>query len=224
MDETPAAEAANRRNRMPAVIVGVVVTAVALVGSRLIGLDLLYTIPLLALLGGGTFLLHRWRARRRNEPTTPGIGTVLAETAVVAGALFLVLQIVPFGRMPSNPPVTREPVWNSPQTRALAVRACYDCHSNETEKPWYSNVAPISWATSDHVESGRGKLNFSEFDKRQEDADKAAEITDDGEMPPGYYIRFGLHSTAKLTDAEVKQLVAGFRATPGLHDDDEGDK
>ena len=216
---TPAGGTDNRRRWMPAAIVGVVVTAVAVAGSRLIGLDLLYTIPLLLVLAGGTFLLHRWRSRRRDGPATVGIGTVLAETGVAAGALFLLLQVVPFGRMPSNPPVTGEPAWDSPQTRALAVRACFDCHSNETEEPWYSNVAPISWAISDHVESGRSKLNFSEFDKPQEDADKSAEITEDGGMPPGYYTRFGLHSTAELSDAEVAQLVAGLRATPGLSDD-----
>jgi Haem-binding domain len=210
---------ARHQRWMPAVIIGVVVTAVAIAGSRLIGLDLLLTIGLLLLLAGGTFLLDRWRAHRRRQPTGAGIVTVLAETGVVTVALFAVMQVVPFGRMPSNPPVTGEPAWDSPQTRNLAVRACYDCHSNETEKPWYSNVAPISWATSDHVESGRSKLNFSEFDNPQEDAHKSADITEQGGMPPEYYTRFGLHSSAELSDAELAQLVAGLRATPGLSDD-----
>ena len=211
--------APSRPRWMPAAIVGVAVTAVAFAGSRLIGLNFLYTVPLLLVLGGGASLLHRWRSRRRDGPLPVGIGTLLAETGVAAGALFILLQIVPFGRMPSNPPVTGEPAWDSPQTRALAVRACFDCHSNETDEPWYSNVAPISWAISDHVESGRSKLNFSEFDKPQDDADKAADTTEDGEMPPGYYTRFGLHSTAQLTEDEAAQLVAGLRATPGLSDD-----
>lgn len=53
---------------------------------------------------------------------------------VVVGLLVLfgLLQLVPVGRQRTNPPVRREPAWDSPQTRALAVRACYDCHSNET--------------------------------------------------------------------------------------------
>jgi hypothetical protein len=211
--------APSRRRWLPLVIVGAVVAAVGVVGSLLIGLNLLYTLPLLLVLAGGTYLLHRWRNRRRDTPRRAGIGTVLAETAVAAGALFVLLQVVPFGRMPSNPPVTGEPAWNSPRTRALAVRACFDCHSNETEEPWYANVAPISWAVSDHVESGRSKLNFSEFDTEQEDADKAADTTEDGDMPPGYYTRFGLHSSAKLSDAELTELIAGLRATPGLSDD-----
>jgi mono/diheme cytochrome c family protein len=218
-EEMPDDRASSRRRWMPAGIVAVVVTAVAVAGARLIGLSLLYTILLLLVLAGGTFVLHWWRSRRRDGPATVGIGTVLVETGVAAGALFLLLQAVPFGRMPSNPPVTGEPAWDSPQTRALAVRACFDCHSNETEEPWYSNVAPISWAVSDHVESGRSKLNFSEFDRPQKDADKSDEITEEGDMPPDYYTRFGLHSTAQLNDAEVAQLVAGLRATPGLSDD-----
>ena len=214
-EEMPEDRAPSRRRWMPAAIVGVVVTAVAFAGSRLIGLNLLYTTALLLLLAGGTFLLHRWRARRRDGPAIAGIGTVLAETGIVTGALFLLLQVVPFGRMPSNPPVTGEPAWDSPQTRALAVPACFDCHSNETEEPWYSNVAPISWAISDHVESGRSKLNFSEFDNQQQDADKSADTTEDGDMPPDYYTRFGLHSAAQLSDAELAQLVAGLARHPG---------
>jgi len=215
----PAERAPGRRRWVPAAIVAVVVVAVAFAGSRLIGLNLLYTIALLLVLGGGTFLLHRWRARRRDGPASDGVGTVFAQTVVIAGVLLLLLQVVPFGQVPSNPPVTGEPKWDSPRTRALVKAACFDCHSNETEEPWYSNVAPISWAISDHVESGRSKVNYSEFDKQQKDADKSADVVEDGGMPPDYYTRFGLHPDAHLSDAEVAELVAGLEATPGLSDD-----
>jgi hypothetical protein len=221
MAETTGTEAGSRnwRRWVPAVVVGLSITVLAVTGSLLIGLNFGYTILLLLVLGVGAFALHRWRARRSDEVRPAGFGTVLAETGVVAAVLFVLIQLVPFGRMPSNPPVTGEPAWDSPETRALAVRACFDCHSNETEEPWYSNIAPVSWAVSDHVESGRGKLNFSEFDRPQDDADKSVDVTEDGDMPPGYYTRFGLHSSAALSDEEVAQLIAGFRATPGLSDD-----
>ena len=65
-----------------------------------------------------------------------------------AGAMLGLLclaQLVPYGRAHTNPPVVREPSWDSPRTRELAVRACFDCHSHETRWPWYSNVAPVSW-------------------------------------------------------------------------------
>ena len=62
-------------------------------------------------------------------------------------AAVVVMQLVPYGRDHSNPPVTAEPNWDSPETRALFKRACFDCHSNETVWPWYAYVAPFSWWT-----------------------------------------------------------------------------
>ena len=54
--------------------------------------------------------------------------------------LALLIQLVPYGKNHVNPPVVQEPAWDSPATRALAQRACFDCHSNETVWPWYSNI------------------------------------------------------------------------------------
>jgi hypothetical protein len=66
--------------------------------------------------------------------------------AVVGGAAaFLVIQLIPYGHDHTNPPVVKEAPWDSPRTRELAVGACFDCHSNETVWPWYSNIAPGSW-------------------------------------------------------------------------------
>lgn len=125
-------------------------------------------------------------------------------------ALLLVLQLVPYGRDHTNPPVRAEPAWPSPEVRALAVRACFDCHSNETRWPWYSNVAPVSWLVSNHVDEGRHELNFSEFDRPQKHAKDAAEELEEGEMPlPGYV---ALHAEAKLTEAEKQQLQAALTA------------
>lgn len=72
------------------------------------------------------------------------------------------IQAVLYGRQHSNPPVVAEPKWDAPQTRSLAARACFDCHSNETVWPWYSNFAPISWLVQRDVDEGRRALNFSE--------------------------------------------------------------
>ena len=58
--------------------------------------------------------------------------------------LFLI-QAVPYGRDHINPPLNAEPAWDNPRTQELTVRACFDCHSNETVWPWYSYIAPISW-------------------------------------------------------------------------------
>ena len=127
--------------------------------------------------------------------------------------VFVVMQLVPFGRDHTNPPVKAEPQWTSPEVRALVVRACFDCHSNETKWPGYSNVAPISWLVQHHVDEGRHELNFSEDDKPQKHAKDAEEELREGEMPMAGYV--AMHGEAKLTDAEKKQLGDAFIAMFG---------
>ena len=122
------------------------------------------------------------------------------------------LQLVPY--RVSNPSVQHEPTWDSPRTRQLAVAACFDCHSNETSTYWWEDVAPLSWWITNHVDEGRSALNFSECTQRSGgESGDAAETVTNGSMPPGYYTWFGLHSDAKLTSAERKELAAGLRAT-----------
>jgi len=125
--------------------------------------------------------------------------------------VFALIQLIPVGRAHSNPPVTRQPSWDSPRTQLLFSRACGDCHSNETTWPWYSNVAPVSWLVTNDVDGGRGKLNVSEWDRPQDDAGDVAEVIRSGEMPPFYYT--WMHSSAKLSGAEKLQLIAGWQAT-----------
>ena len=127
--------------------------------------------------------------------------------------LALGIQGVPYGRDHTDPPVTGEPQWDSPATRDLAARACFDCHSNETVWPWYSNIAPFSWIVQHDVEEARSDLNFSEFDKPHKEAKKAAHEVEEGDMPEAQYTL--LHPAARLTLAEKQQLLAGLRATLG---------
>jgi hypothetical protein len=128
-----------------------------------------------------------------------------------AVALFALVQVVPYGRGHSNPPVQSEPNWDSPQTRELAVRACYDCHSNLTKWPWYTNVAPVSWLTQHDVDSGRSALNFSEWNTPQESKGDIVEAVRGGDMPPWYYKP--LHPRSKLSAADTDKLVAGLIRT-----------
>ena len=87
------------------------------------------------------------------------------------------------------------------------------------EYPSYASVAPISWVVEAHVAEGREKVNYSEFDQRQRGADETIEVIQEGSMPPAYYTRFGRHPEAKLTSAELQELIDGLRATPGLSED-----
>lgn len=135
---------------------------------------------------------------------------------LIAG--MVAIQLVPYGRDHTNPPVLAEPNWDSNTTRDLVVRACFDCHSNETDWPWYSNVAPLSWLVQGDVDEGREELNFSEWDRHQ-DGDDAAETVREGSMPPFPYPI--THAEARLTDNELAALANGLGATFG--DGREGD-
>ena len=137
----------------------------------------------------------------------------------VALAILVAIQFVPYGRHHSNPPVIQEPKWDSAATRAIAQRACFDCHSNQTVWPEYARVAPISWLLQADVEDGRAALNFSEWQRPQEHADEAAEVVRRNEMPLLLYRV--MHSGGRLTDAERERLAQGLERTvaalgPGL--------
>ncbi len=133
-------------------------------------------------------------------------------TMYVWGAMlvmFILIQFFPYGRDHTNPPVLSEPQWDSPQTRELAVRACYDCHSNETVWPWYSNIAPVSWLVYYDVMEGRRKLNFSEWDHGgRESIGEIVEEIDEGEMPPFIYVI--MHPKAWFSAEEKQALHDGF--------------
>ena len=122
---------------------------------------------------------------------------------------FVAIQLVPVNR--SNPPVVAEPPWDSPQTRALAERACFDCHSNQTRWLWHSYIAPFSWLEARDVQQGRRKLNFSDWRPGREN--ESAEVIQRGSMPPQNYLL--MHPEARLTGAEKQALIAGLNATLG---------
>jgi Haem-binding domain len=139
---------------------------------------------------------------------------VLKPTLVVFGLFLLAIQLIPYGRAHANPPVLAEPAWDSPTTRDLAVRACFDCHSNETAWPWYSNIAPVSWLVERDVDGGRNKANWSEWGRHPGDeSSESAETVREGSMPPGAFTL--IHSEARLTDQEMETLIAGLVTTFG---------
>lgn len=139
---------------------------------------------------------------------------IIKITAIVIAALALLIQLVPYGRSHDNPAVVAEPQWSSPQVREIAVRACYDCHSNQSKWPWYSHVAPVSWLVAHDVEEGRRELNFSRWDTRQRHIKDAAEEVLEGEMPMWEYLL--VHPEAKLSQAEQAQLVTELERIAAL--------
>jgi hypothetical protein len=141
---------------------------------------------------------------------------ILSWIGIALVVVLVAIQLVPYGRRHTNLPGRVEPPWDRQATRALAVRACYDCHSNETIWPWYSHVAPMSWLAQRDVEEGRRKLNFSEWDRPQKEAHESAKSVRKGEMPPWFYVP--LHPDARLTAEETRALIAGLEATLGRKD------
>lgn len=128
---------------------------------------------------------------------------------IFAVAAFLLLQLWP--RDQTNPPIQSEPIWDSPETEQLARRACFDCHSHETEWPWYTAIVPISSLLEHDVRKGREVYNFSDWDEgccTAEAIDRMAAIVGRRQMPFPYYVI--MHPEADLTDIERGQLVYGL--------------
>jgi hypothetical protein len=134
-------------------------------------------------------------------------------------ALLLLIQLVPYGKDHSNPPVVLDAPWASAQAREVAVRACYDCHSNETVWPWYSRVAPASWLVYKDVVEGREELNFSEWGYGEQEIEEIGKVIAEGEMPPWQYLlpRPG----ARLSAADIALLSYSLPGIKAEHDQDD---
>jgi len=132
---------------------------------------------------------------------------------VVVVALVLA-QFVPYPRHASSPPFRAQPDWDSSETWVLASRACFDCHSNQTARPWYSRVAPISWLMERDVERARRALNFSEWDRAQPRAVEAGDFVREWRMPPSRWTLLRPHVALSAEDRLA--LAAGLDRTFGV--------
>lgn len=140
-------------------------------------------------------------------------GWKLTGAAVLAVAVGI--QLVPVDR--SNPPVQR--TIDAPEdVERVLRRSCYDCHSNETDWPWYSRVAPASWLVADDVHEAREDMNFSEWPDDPDDAtdliEEIGEQVESGAMPLDSYL--WLHSEARLSEEERQLLIDWSLSEGGL--------
>jgi hypothetical protein len=139
--------------------------------------------------------------------------THVLHVVLVLAAVFLVLQLIPYGWTHSNPPVTSAAPWPDAESEAVARQSCYSCHSNETDWPAYSYVAPMSWLVRRDVDSGRRAMNFSEWDPADNEAEDAIDEIEDGDMPPSQYTL--IHRDATLTDEEQAILSRALNQMAG---------
>jgi hypothetical protein len=137
---------------------------------------------------------------------------LLKWTAIVLVVLLVGIQLKRPAR--TNPPVDEAQTIEAhtqitPEVKDILNRSCYDCHSNKTVWPWYTNVAPISWWIVNHIDEGRRNLNLSHWgklDNNRQDR-KLRQICDeveDGAMPLSSYLP--MHPNAKLSDQDKKML------------------
>ena len=97
--------------------------------------------------------------------------------------------------------------------RDVWERACADCHSNQTQWPWYTTLAPGSWLTAVHVNAGRDRFNVSAMSSFARGGGEAAQQVRSGAMPLADYML--IHPTARLTDAEKQALIQGLQKSLG---------
>jgi len=128
--------------------------------------------------------------------------TIIVLTVLVVG--FIGIQFIPVKR--TNPAVVYD-FDGPPAVKAVLQRSCYDCHSNETDWPWYSHVAPVSWILSSHVQEARDHLNFSDWEPLKDKAwvpDHVYKMVANGEMPLKSYLL--MHSDAKVSSGDLAVL------------------
>ncbi len=103
-----------------------------------------------------------------------------------------------------------------PNVQNILQNACYDCHSNNTNNVWYSNIQPIAWLMKKHIDNGKEKLNFSEFgsitSRRQISKLKGiANQIKDEQMPLASYKI--MHRNAQLSMEQKKMIVDWMNKT-----------
>ena len=106
------------------------------------------------------------------------------------------------------------------EVRTILKTTCFDCHSNNTDYPWYDNIAPVSFWLADHIEEGKSELNFSEWatysdKKKDHKLEELYEETEKRSMPLKEYT--WTHEEARLTQAQIDAVVKWAKDTRSLY-------
>jgi len=133
--------------------------------------------------------------------------------AIVLLVVFVGIQFIPSSRNQSD---------SVPETDFMLVNdvaeniqnklqvSCYDCHSNNTQYPWYNKVQPVAWFLEDHIKEGKAELNFNEWDSlsTRRKTSKLRSIIkqiENGEMPLDSYTF--IHRDARFSEAEAEEII-----------------
>lgn len=126
---------------------------------------------------------------------------------------FIVIQFLPSESNQSDfIPITDFILVNTvPESISKKLKtSCYDCHSNNTQYPWYNKIQPVAWLLDDHIKEGKAELNFSTWDKlsNRRKASKLKSIINqikDDKMPLFSYTL--IHSDAIFNDEEKLAII-----------------
>lgn len=142
---------------------------------------------------------------------------IIGWLSVIVVAVVLAIQFIPVERNVSTVPAGQsfEKTEKVPANVAAILKvSCYDCHSNNTRYPWYSELQPGAWFMAQHIKKGRDELNFDEFNNYSKRRKKAkiksiiSQIEKD-EMPLKSYRM--MHGNARLSADKKKELLDFFR-------------
>ncbi|MDG1729422.1 MAG: heme-binding domain-containing protein [Algibacter sp.] len=139
--------------------------------------------------------------------------SVLKKILIGLLLLFVIMQFFrPEKNIDSNDSLTTFIKETKPSTKVQNIlsKACYDCHSNNTNYLWYNNITPINFWMANHIKEGKDELNFSEWasystKRKKHKMEEVYEEVEEKHMPISPYLI--THSEANLTDEEIKQLV-----------------
>ena len=131
-------------------------------------------------------------------------------------AILLIIQFIKIDTKPSKTDVNNDYLVltkASKEVNNIIKNSCYDCHSYETNYPWYSKTAPISWMVNTHIKEGRKHINFSEWgnysiERQTHLQGECIEVLENNEMPLKSYTM--VHTDAKLSGDSKKTLLQWF--------------
>ncbi len=134
---------------------------------------------------------------------------------IIAGSFFIVIQFIQPAHNKSSQllPTDISRIYIVPDAvQKILKSSCYDCHSNNTTYPWYSNIQPVGWILANHISNGKKNLNFSEFGSysTRKQANKLRAISQsitEGSMPVSTYIM--MHGDAKL-NLKQKEMISSW--------------
>lgn len=137
-------------------------------------------------------------------------------------AVLIIIQFVRPGKNTDNDPQPSTDISNvyalPDGVHDVLKQKCYDCHSNNTVYPWYTNIQPIGWWMASHINEGKEELNFSTFgtyakERADHKLEEIIEVLDEGTMPLQSYL--WMHGDAAVTQEE-SQLITAWIVSLGI--------